>query len=63
MAKPKKVCRKCRLIVKGNHCPLCNGTDFTTVWSGTALILDPKNCQIANAMGIEVKGRYALRVR
>ena len=63
MAKPKKVCRTCRLVVSGANCPLCQGNDFTTVWSGTALIIDPTNSQIANAMGLEVKGRYALRVR
>lgn len=59
----KKVCRTCRLMVDGNHCPICNGNDFTTTWSGVAVIYDPKDSEIAKAMGIEVKGKFALRVR
>lgn len=58
----KEVCRTCRLITKGPKCPLCGGTEFTTTWSGNAIIFNPK-AQIAQLMAIEVKGRYALRVR
>lgn len=57
-----KVCRKCRLIVKGDKCPLCGGSDFTTSWAGLVEIIDPSS-EIAQAMGIEVPGKYALRVR
>ncbi len=58
----EKVCRKCRLLVKGETCPLCAGTDFTTSWAGMVEIIDV-NSEIAKAMGIEVPGTYALRVR
>jgi len=58
----EKVCRKCRLIVGGDHCPLCSGTDFTTSWAGIVVIIDPSSV-IAKEMGIEVPGTYALRVR
>ncbi len=50
-------------MVEGTHCPICNGNDFTTTWSGVAVIYDPKDSEIAKAMGIEVKGKFALRVR
>lgn len=60
----QKVCRACRAILgKGDSCPLCGGTDFTTTWAGTAIVYDPKNSQIAKEMGVEVKGEFALRVR
>jgi DNA-directed RNA polymerase subunit E" len=59
----KKVCRTCRIIVKGNNCPLCGGSDFTTTWAGTAIVYDPKDSQIAKEMGVAVKGQFALRVR
>lgn len=58
----EKVCRKDRLIVKGETCPLCGGTDFTTSWAGMVEIIDV-NSEIAKAMAIEVPGTYALRVR
>lgn len=58
-----KVCRTCRIVVKGDTCPLCSGKDFTTTWAGTAIIYDPASSQIAKEMGVEVKGEFALRVR
>ena len=63
MAVSKKVCRKCRLIVKGKTCPVCGESDFTTTWSGRVNVFDPESSQIAQSMSITIKGKYALRVR
>ncbi len=59
----KKVCRKCRLFVEGNKCPICGGDDFTTTHSGAAEIVDPDKSEIAEEMGIQTGGKFALRVR
>jgi RNA polymerase subunit RPABC4/transcription elongation factor Spt4 len=59
----RNVCRNCRILVKGQTCPLCGGNDLTTTWAGVAIIYDPRDSQIAKEMGIEAKGSFALRVR
>ncbi len=59
----KKVCRKCRLFVKGKECPICKGTDFSATWAGVVEILDPENSEVAKKMKITVPGKYALKVR
>lgn len=58
-----KVCRKCRIIVEKQSCALCGGSDFTTTWSGLAIIIDPAKSEIAKKMEVEVPGKFALRVR
>ncbi len=59
----RKVCRKCRVFVEGDVCPICGGSDFTTTWSGIAIILDPEKSEIAKVMQIKVPGKYAIKVR
>ena len=59
----KKVCKKCKLFVEGDKCPICNGTSFSTNWKGRISIIDPKRSFIAKVMGFEHKGEYAIKVR
>ena len=59
----KKVCKKCRLFVEGNECPLCKGNQFTTNWQGRINILDARKSEIAGRIGIQVKGEYAIKIR
>ena len=61
--KTLKVCRKCRIFVKGDVCPICGGSDFTTTWAGVAIILNPEKSEVAKRMGVQVPGKYALKVR
>lgn len=58
----KKACKKCRLIVEGEHCPVCNGTDFSVNIKGRAYIIDVKNSQIAKKMGCTIKGEHAVKL-
>ncbi len=60
---PEKVCRSCRRIVLKDKCPICGGDSFTTTWTGVAHILDSKDSIIATEMGVDIPGKYALRVR
>ncbi|MBU2640137.1 MAG: DNA-directed RNA polymerase, subunit E'' [Nanoarchaeota archaeon] len=59
----RKVCKKCKLFVKGNICPICNGSDFSENWQGRVYILDPTKSEIAKKMEIEAKGEYAVKAR
>jgi DNA-directed RNA polymerase subunit E" len=59
----KKVCKKCKLFVTGETCPLCKGNQFSTNWQGRLVIIDPKKSIVAQKMGIKAKGEYAIKVR
>lgn len=59
----KKVCRKCKLFVEGNVCPICKGNQFSVNWQGRLNILDANKSTIAEKVGMKVKGEYAIKVR
>jgi DNA-directed RNA polymerase subunit E" len=59
----RKVCRTCRCFVQGEICPICKKASFSTTFQGEGVILDAKRSQIAQRMGIEVPGEYAIKVR
>jgi DNA-directed RNA polymerase subunit E" len=59
----EKACANCHFLTKDNVCPKCRGTSLSDDFSGLVVILDPGNSEIAKAMNIKEKGRYALRVR
>jgi DNA-directed RNA polymerase subunit E" len=59
----KKACKKCKLFVDGDICPSCKSTQFTTNFQGRIFILDPKASTIAEKMGIDAKGEYAIKIR
>lgn len=57
----EKVCTNCRRFVIGGVCPACKETKLTRNWQGSVVILDPES-EIANALGINAPGRYAISV-
>jgi len=59
----KKVCKKCKLFVDGNECPICRGNQFTESWKGRIIITNVEKSELAKAMGIKVKGEYAIKAR
>lgn len=59
----RKVCKKCRVFVKGNECPICKSNNFTEIWQGKINILDANKSEIARKIGINVKGEYVIKVR
>jgi DNA-directed RNA polymerase subunit E" len=59
----RKVCKNCKIFVKGDQCPICKGNQFTTTWKGRVHVLDASKSEIAKKMGIAVKGEYAIRAR
>lgn len=62
MAK-KKCCKKCKIFVEGDTCPLCKSGLFTTNWQGRIYVADPNKSEIAKKIGITMKGEYALKCR
>jgi len=59
----KKVCKKCKLFVEGNICPVCKGNQFSVNWQGKLYIVDVNKSMIANKLDIKVKGEYAIKAR
>jgi DNA-directed RNA polymerase subunit E" len=59
----KKVCRNCKMFVDGNECPNCHGQNFSTNWQGRVHVLDPQKSEVAQKIGITLKGEYAIKAR
>jgi len=62
MAK-KKTCKKCKIFVDGDKCPICKGNQFSTLWQGRIYILDPEKSLIAEKIELKNKGEFAIKVR
>ena len=58
----KKVCKKCKIMVDGNVCPVCKGNQFTDSWKGRIFIMDAEKSEIAKKVGLAVKGEYAIKI-
>lgn len=58
----KKVCKKCKIFVKGDECLICKGNQFALNWKGRINILDANKSDISKKMDITIKGEYAIKV-
>jgi DNA-directed RNA polymerase subunit E" len=59
----EKACRKCKLIVEGQTCPICNGNDFANVIQGKVNIIDADKSVISKKLNHPQKGRYGIKIR
>ncbi len=59
----KKVCKKCKIFVEGPECPICKGQSFSTNWQGRVYVVDPSKSEVAEKVGLKVKGEYAIKAR
>ncbi len=59
----KKACKKCKIFVEGNVCPICKSDHFSVSWQGRLHILDANKSFIAQKTSVTVKGEYAIKVR
>ena len=59
----KKACKRCKIFVEGDECPICHTSQFSTNWQGRIFIADPNKSEIAQKLGITVKGEYAIKVK
>ncbi len=60
--KVQKACKHCSYITEEDVCPLC-GNPTSTEWQGYVIIIDHTKSEIAKRMGVNVNGKFALRVR
>ncbi|MDN5327684.1 MAG: DNA-directed polymerase subunit [Candidatus Woesearchaeota archaeon] len=59
----KKFCKKCKILVKGDKCPICGGNSFTETYYGLVAVIDTNKSKIAKELDITIPGEYALKVR
>ena len=59
----EKACTDCKRIVEdSDECPVCKNNVLSDSWSGLVVIYDTDS-EIAEEMGIQTPGRYAIRVK
>ena len=58
----RKACKKCKLFVDGETCPLCKGNQFVNNWRGRLTVLDPKHSIVAQKTGHDAVGEYTIKV-
>jgi len=59
----KKVCKKCKIFVEKDTCPICKGNQFADNWKGKVIILDFQKSEIAKKLDIKYNGEYAIKIR
>jgi DNA-directed RNA polymerase subunit E" len=63
MAK-KVVCRSCKAFFdEGASCPICKKNSSTSSFQGKVQIIDVQKSIIAQKMGVEKEGEYAIKIR
>jgi DNA-directed RNA polymerase subunit E" len=60
--KVQKACKHCSFVTEEDSCPLCNN-QTSKDWQGYVIIVDHSRSEIAQRMGINVNGKFALKVR
>lgn len=59
----ERACKNCNRIVEdADECPVCKNNDLSDSWSGLVVIYDADS-EIAEKLGIQTPGRYAIRVK
>jgi DNA-directed RNA polymerase subunit E" len=62
MPKELRACKNCSFITEEAVCPRC-GNPTSRDWQGYVVIIDHEKSEIAKKMGINVNGKFALKVR
>ena len=52
-----------KVKVAASRCPRCPDANLSADWQGLTILLDPSRSQVAQKLGIEAPGNYALKVR
>ena len=59
----KKVCKKCKIFIEKETCPICNGNQFSESWKGRIFVFKPEESELAKKMSISKKGTYAIKTK
>jgi len=63
MPTEKKVCKKCKVFIESDKCPICDGNQFSETWKGKIFVNKPEDSELAKKMGITKKGTYAIKIK
>ena len=58
----EKACKECSKVTMMDICATCKAPT-SAEWIGYVSILDPETSEIAKRLNINIKGKYALRVK
>lgn len=58
----KKVCKSCKMFYEAEECPTCHSAQTAATWKGRIHVLDKDKSMIAQKIGVEVNGEYAIKV-
>jgi len=59
----EKACTDCKRIVEdSSECPVCKSNVLSDSWSGLVVIYDTDS-EIAEELGVQTPGRYAIRAQ
>ncbi len=59
----EKACTDCKRIVEdSDECPVCKNNVLSNSWSGLVVVYD-SDSEIADEVGVQTPGRYAIRVK
>jgi len=59
----EKACRRCRMIVGGDVCPVCKDSELTKSFEGYILVVSTEGSEVAKQIGATIPGRYALKIK
>ncbi len=59
----RKVCKKCKIFVEKETCPICHGTDFVNSWKGRISILNLEKSEVGKKLEFKKEGEYAIKTR
>jgi DNA-directed RNA polymerase subunit E" len=58
----EKACKECNRLSDLDICTVCK-SPTSQDWIGYVRIIDPENSDVAGRLGIQTKGKFALKVR
>ena len=59
----EKVCMNCKIYYEGEKCPICKKTNPANAHYGMIIVINPEKSFLAKKAGINIAGKYALKVR
>ncbi len=58
----EKACKECKRLSDLDVCTLCK-SPTSTDWIGYVRIVNPEESKVADRLGIDINGKFALKVR
>ncbi len=59
----KQICKRCKLFVEEQTCPLCKDSNFSSGWQGRIMVLDGTKSFVAKQVNMTHNGEYAIKVK